>query len=273
MPGSEALRPKNCRCSSFQAERPVTLGLRRRRRLGFFGLRVVGAHDIGDQGAATAEDIAIQIDGDDGSRAEGAGGRDRHGIDEGAVGQPTAADIDGTEDAGQRIRCAHGVDEPATRQPNFVAGAQFCRHRNELAFQILDLHVFEVAIELVAQTGACEQAAAGQIEVEEAEYFAARQRAGEVFEFVEFTRCVASADDGADRGADDDIWLDAGLDQGFHDPDVGPSPGNATAKCDCDLAFAHMPLPRTVGCLGASDLFEDRRSLTQCWCYLPYHPG
>src|SRR5512136_667159 len=74
--------------------------------------------------AALAYHVAVEIDGDNDARAERPADRDRYGIDEGAVHQPAAVDLDRAEDAGKREGGSERVYQAALVEPHLVAGAE-----------------------------------------------------------------------------------------------------------------------------------------------------
>ena len=101
----------------------------------------------------------------------------------------------------------------------------------------------QALVEHVAQALAGDQAGAREIEVEEAQHLAPRQIAGELLQRVELAGDVAAADHGADRGAGDDVGMDAGLVQRPQDADVRPPAGGAAAQRQTDLAVTHCRPP------------------------------
>ena len=170
MPGRPR-RPKNCRLSARSApnmpRRPPACGAS---SAGGSSL-VVGAV-AGDDGAA-AEQVGVEIDGDDQPRAERARRRHRHRIDQRAVHQPAAADAHRRENSGQRVGGAHRVDQPAARQPDFVAGADFGGDGGKAHRQLVDAACRRAPrSSRVGELAAADQAGAGQADVEIAEHAA-----------------------------------------------------------------------------------------------------
>ena len=80
---------------------------------------------------------------------------------------------------------------------------------------------------MLAQTGiefhAAEQAAAAQIEIEQAENAPLGQASGEFLQFVELAGKVAAADQRADRSAGDHRYFDAGLVKRAQHANMGPA--------------------------------------------------
>ena len=130
--------------------------------------------DVRRNGAA-ARDVDVEVDRDDVAGAESPADRDRNGIDERAIEEPAAVDLDGAEDAGKRVGRADGLDEISARQPHFVAGADLGRDGREPPVEILDLAVAEMLLEALAETLPGDEAGAGQIEIEIAEDAPARR--------------------------------------------------------------------------------------------------
>jgi hypothetical protein len=87
------------------------------------------------------------------------------------------------------------------------------------------------------------QARAGNVEVEKTKHSAAGQVAGELFQGIELAGHVASTDHGADRGAGDDVGIDAGVVEGAKHTDMRPSAGGTATKCQADLAVVHHAPP------------------------------
>ena len=193
--------------------------------------------------AAAAEDVGVEVDRDHEARAERARRRHRHRIDQRAVHQPAAAEPDRRENPGQRIGGAHRVDQPSARQPDLVAGADLGGDGGEADRQLLDQRVAEHLLEPRREPAAADQAGAGQADVEIAEDAAPRQLARPLVEAVELAGGVAAADHGADRGADDDVGLDAVGEPASGSrrygqsrappppPSASPMVGRATAGC------------------------------------------
>ncbi len=194
-----------------------------------------------DDGAA-ARDVDVEVDRDDVARAESPTHRDRNGIDERAIEEPAAVDLDGAEDAGKRIGRADGLDEISARQPHFMPGADLGGDGREPPVEILDSAVAEMLLEALAETLSGDETGAGQIEVEIAEYAPARQLASEVLDFIEMSGDIAAADDRADGRTGDDVGLYAGSEQSPQDADVRPAASGTAPQCQADLARTHDSL-------------------------------
>ena len=120
-----------------------------------------------------------------------------------------------------------------------MAGPELRRDRHEPAVHVLDGMVAEMLLEPVAQPLSRDQARAGEVEVQEPEHPATRQGAGEVLQGIELAGNVATARDGADRGAGDDVGREASLLERFQHPDVRPAARCAAAQGYADLWLGH----------------------------------
>src|SRR5690606_10386814 len=127
--------------------------------------------------------------------------------------------------------------------PDLVAGGELGGHADERRVEVLDAAIPELGVEQFHQLVAREQAAAAEIDIEQAEDLATSEAAGEGFQVVEESGGVATADQRADRGADDDVRPDADLAEGLEDADVGPAACGAAAERQGDAA----PRPRVGG--------------------------
>src|ERR1700736_4916447 len=116
-----------------------------------------------------------------------------------------------------------------------MAGAELGGDADEARRQLLDSPVAETPDEEFVQPVAGDEAAAGEIEVEETEDSPAREVAGEGLDAVDSAGRIAAADDRADRGAGDDIRLEAELVERPQDPDMGPAASGAAAERQADL--------------------------------------
>src|ERR1700693_3683314 len=116
-----------------------------------------------------------------------------------------------------------------------MAGAELGGDADESRRQLLDPPTAQTTEEELAQPVAGDEAAAGEIEVEETEDPPPREVAGEGFDAVESVGSVAAADDRADRGAGDDIRVQAELVERPQDPDMGPAARGAAAERETDL--------------------------------------
>ena len=115
-----------------------------------------------------------------------------------------------------------------------MSAADFGRDAGEADRQILDPDVAELGFEPRAQPLAADEAAAGEGEVEEAEHAAPGQRAGERLEHLELAGGVATADQRADRRADDDVGLQAQRVEFLKRPDMRPAARRARAEHDAE---------------------------------------
>src|ERR1700736_3923481 len=116
-----------------------------------------------------------------------------------------------------------------------MAGAELGGDADEARRQLLDSPVAETPDEEFVQPVAGDEAAAGEIEVEETEDSPAREVAGEGLDAVDSAGRIAAADDRTDRGAGDNIRLEAELVERPQDPDMGPAARGAAAERETDL--------------------------------------
>ena len=128
-----------------------------------------------------------------------------------------------------------------------MAGADLGGDGGEADRQRLDRRVAELLFEPRRQLAAADQAAAGKRDVEIGEDAAFGQAARPFLDDVEPARGVAAADHGADRGADDDVRLDAVREQGAKHADMRKAARPAAAKREPD-GRAHRCALRRFGC-------------------------
>ena len=197
---------------------------------------------MGHDRAAPAR-VRIDVDRDHVARAQRAAHGHGDRVDQRAIEQPAAFDVDRLEDAGQRVGCAHGIDDVSARQPSLMAGADFGCHSHEALGEGFDRHALQARFEHIVQSLAVDQARAGEIEIEKAQHLAARQIARKIFQRVELSGHVAAADHGADRCAGDDVGMNAGLVEGAENTDMRPSACRTAPERQTDLAVAHRCTP------------------------------
>ncbi len=172
-------------------------------------LRRVGRRAEGCDGAAVAEIVGVEVDGDHDLGAERARRRYRNRIDQRAVDQPAVADHHRREDPGQRIGRADRLDQTAVREPDLVTGRNFGRDGCELDRKVLDQASADRLLEFGGELAAADQAGAVQLNVEIAQHAARLQAARPFLERVEMAGHIGAADRGTDRGADHDVRDDA----------------------------------------------------------------
>ena len=125
-----------------------------------------------------------------------------------------------------------------------MARADFCGDCSKARRQIFDAAVAEVMIETVAQPLPADQTAvAGKIKIEIAEDTPRGQLAREGFDLWQMASCKAPADDGADRRAGDNVWLDTSRMLSFQDADVSPTAGSAASQSQTDFHSSHGVKP------------------------------
>src|SRR5262245_58773904 len=135
------------------------------------------------------------------------------------------------------------ASRPAAREPDLVAGADLGGDGHEALLHGLDGDTFELVVEDVAKASTIDETGPRKIEIEETKHLAACQFTGKLLQRAELARHVAPANDGADRGAGDDVGVDARGVEGPQHPDMRPSTGRAAPQCQSDLALTHCPVP------------------------------
>jgi len=128
-----------------------------------------------------------------------------------------------------------------------VAGSDLGGDGGKADRQRLDRRVAEFLLQPCRELAAADQAAAGKGDVEIAENAAFGQAARPILDDVEPACGVAAADHGADRGADDDVRLDAMREQGAKHADMRKAARPAAAKREPD-GRAHRCALRRFGC-------------------------
>ena len=103
--------------------------------------------------ARLADDVGVEIDGDDQLGAQRAAGGDRQRIDQRAVGEPAPFELDRRKQARQREGGAQRIGEIALLQPDLMAGDEIGGDRDEGNGQRLDPQRPERAAQLHAAAG------------------------------------------------------------------------------------------------------------------------
>ena len=124
-----------------------------------------------------------------------------------------------------------------------MSAANLGGDRSEPDRQILNAQLAKPGLQPRAEALAADQAAPGEREIEQAEYPAPGQSAGERLEHVEPSGRIAAANQCADRRADDDIELQAQSVEFPQRPDMRPAARRARAEHEPDLRSAPPPLP------------------------------
>ena len=115
-----------------------------------------------------------------------------------------------------------------------MAGADLGRDRRETHRQIFDRRVADRLFEPSRQPAAADQARTADPDVEIAEDAAQRQGTRPDLQLIELAVRIATADQRAHRGADDDVGKDAVLAQGMDDADMGEAARRAAAEDEAD---------------------------------------
>src|SRR5579864_4075638 len=163
-----------------------------------------------------------------------------------ATDQPAAADADRRKYSGQRIGSAQRQRQNAARQPNFVAGADLGCDCREADRQILDQCLTDRFLEAGGQSAAADQARAADSHIEITDNEPPRQRARPFLQRIEMAGCVATADHGADRSADNDVRNNAACLEGMNNADMGKAARRAAAQNQTDQ-WAAAFCPGAIG--------------------------
>src|SRR5262249_25655200 len=193
--------------------------------------------------AAFADHVAIEVDGNDDSRAERPAYRDGYGIHEGAVDQPSAIHLDLAKEGGEREGPPERVHQVALVDPNLATGAELSRDGDEFALQLLNGELSQVGFQATVQALPGDQPRAGKIEVEKAEHATAGQGPGEFLELAQPPCDIAGPRHGADGRAGDDVRLQPGFGESLEHADMGPTAGRAAAKGDTYDRSRHATCP------------------------------
>lgn len=150
--------------------------------------------------------------------------------------------------AGQGDGGPDRVHHAALLQPYLAPAFEIGGNSGERQRQLGHLAVDEMTAKELDQLFALDEAAA-QGEVEETDHGLQAQAAHPLVQALEVAVHVGGADQRADRGAADDVRIDAGAVQGLNDPDVRPAARRAAAQGQADLfamRFFHVfcPMPR-----------------------------
>ena len=124
-----------------------------------------------------------------------------------------------------------------------MPGADLGGNGNKALGQVLDGDALERGFQHIAQPLAGDEAGAREIDIQEAQHLAACQLAGEQLQRRQLAGDIAAPDHGANRGAGDDVGVDAGLVQRPQNPDMRPAAGRPASKRQTDLAITHRWAP------------------------------
>ena len=145
-----------------------------------------------------------------------------------------------------------------------MAGTNLGRDRGVADRQILDCGAADGIRQLVRQTSAADQSRATNADVEIAEDAPEVQRPRPGLQLVELVGGVAAADQGADRGADNDVGLDPMLEQGVDHADMGEAARRPAAKNKTDLRPADRPRKRLGSNVGNCHQVLDSARYDRC---------
>jgi len=186
----------------------------------------------------THDDVVVEVDGDDHVGAQRATGRNGHRIDQTAIDQPAAVDHDGVEDAGNRNRSAHRPIDRPLPQPDLAARLQIGGDDGEGRGALLYRPVDAQFAQQRHDPSPVDQPAAREANVEQPRNVAPAETLHPFLQRLEAAAHEGGADQRADRGAADDVGLDARLAQRLDDADMGPAARRAAAQRQPDARTA-----------------------------------
>jgi hypothetical protein len=134
-----------------------------------------------------------------------------------------------------------------------MSGTELGSDGREMRIEFFDVELAEVPLKPIAKALPIDERGAGEIEIQIAEHAAPCQLARELLERVEMAGRMTGADDGAYRSADDDVRLDAGIDECLDDTDMSPAAGGSAPKRQTDLRLGHV-----VTCCVLASTYLDR---------------
>jgi hypothetical protein len=140
-----------------------------------------------------------------------------------------------------------------------VPGIKLGGDRGKARRQFVDAGIAQARLEVLGEMIAADEAGARQVDVEILHHAADVEAARPLLERVELLRGEATANDGADRGADDDVGHDAVRGKRVHHADMGEAAGCAAAERQSDcrasqgLRGLRVGRGRVVGMTGACE--------------------
>jgi hypothetical protein len=182
-----------------------------------------------------------QVDRDHQVGAERATHRHRHRVDQPAVDQHRPVAHHRRQQARHRARRAHRFEQLAVAQPQLAPGLQLGGDRAVGNGQLVDLAVGEHRAEQGEEARAADQAAAPG-KVHQAQHGGPGDPGDPFLQPVELARRIGAPHQRADRGAADDVGLDAALLERADHADVRPAARAAGAEGESETEFAaHAP--------------------------------
>ena len=177
--------------------------------------------------AGLTDQIGVEVDGDDQTRAHGTADRDRHRVDQGAVDQPLLAKPDRCEHAGHSKRRAHRLHQKPAAELHLVASAEVRGDGGERLGEIVDAQVADVVPQQTHQALAADKTAAAELEIEQSDDSHLVEATRPILEEVEVAAEVDAADEGADRGPADQVGNEPGAFEPAQDAYVRPAAPSA----------------------------------------------
>ena len=187
--------------------------------------------------------MCVGIDRDNNLGSHRAARRHGHRVGHAAVEQPLSVQLHRADNTGQSDGRPHRIDDRALIQPHLAAGMQIARDCHERLLEALYGRVLLDCVEEGDNALAFDQAAACQVDIEEAGHFAPVHAVGPLLQRVQLARDVGRSHERAHGAAGHDIRFDAFFREGTQGADVTPSARPAAAQRDADLGFLHRPLP------------------------------
>ncbi len=181
--------------------------------------------------------VGVEVDGDHHLGPHGAGQRDGHGVDHGAIHQPAVVDPGRGQNAGHAAGGAHALAQGALLQPDLAAGIELGGDAGEGERQALHGGIPQMGCGDAEHLVTAEQAA-GEGGIEQPHHLQAVEAAYPALQLVQFTGGIGGADEAADGAARHQIRLDAEALQRPYDADVRPSSGGAAAQGQAQAGFS-----------------------------------
>ena len=187
-------------------------------------------------GQVGADQLGVEVNGDDHIGPHGAGCRHRHRVDQPPVQHPATLHLHRRKQARQCTGGASSIQHGAFGNPDFTATFHICGHGNQFLFQGFNIRIFMMFAEEIEQLLPLHHAP-GQADIQQAEHILDRQRLHPVGKLVEGVCHVGPAHQGTDGGTRNHLRLHTDFFQPLNDANVRPAAGRATAKGQTDHGF------------------------------------
>src|SRR5450631_111105 len=182
--------------------------------------------------------VANEIDGNDNFRAKRPAKGNRDGIDEGAIEQPAAVDLDWFKNSWKGVGSADSVRDIAFGQPDFMPSAKFGRDRRKTLVEFVEAAAGEFPVEFTPKSLTAEKAHAGKRHVHHAQDTLLCQIACEMLYLLELSGGIGPANHASDGSARDDIGVNSVCVEFEQDADMRPAARGASPKRDTDTGLA-----------------------------------